>query len=459
MLWGSLKRIAGINPNRKNEVAGRMRARLAVPSDWWGHIVRGMSKQTKNSMSLEEIMDRMREGVRLGREARAQGAMPHASPFGTAHQEGSAATGSLHDLSELRRNVAATYAQWNQVGVLNPRRPGLHNKLIQLFKKALARILSWYTRPLLEFHASVTRSLQESMRSIENLQYNAVLTLQQINDLGHRFETLQTSLSGFAQRVDTLALMDQFRSSRVEERLLSNERNIRRLAHFPGETQFDYFLFERRFRGSEEEIRNRQKAYLEHFRGRENVVDLGCGRGEFLELMRENTVSARGVESNTDMFLYCKEKGLDVIQENLFTYLESVQDGSIGGIFCSQVIEHLPSNLQIRLASLCSTKLKSGSPLVIETINPECLFALSRNFFLDPTHVRPVPAEMLRFLLECLHFKDVEIRFSSRVHSGQDIPILSLPQPSPDLERFNQALQRMDAILFGYQDYAALAHR
>lgn len=446
-------------------------------------MVRGMSKQTKNSMSLEEIMDRMREGVRLGREARAQGAMPHASPFATAHQEGSAATTSLHDLRELRRNVAATYAQWNQVGVLNPRRPGLHNKLIQLFKKALARILSWYTRPLLEFHASVTRSLQESMRSIENLQYNAVSTLQQINDLAHRLDTLQTSLSGLAQRVDTLAPMDQFRSSRVEERLLSNERNIRRLAHFSEqkrprkdaaaaletppmfpwdmrpETQFDYFLFERRFRGSEEEIRNRQKAYLEHFRGRENVVDLGCGRGEFLELMRENTVSARGVESNTDMFLYCKEKGLDVIQENLFTYLDSVQDGSIDGIFCSQVIEHLSSNLQIQLASLCSTKLKSGSPLVIETINPECLFALSRNFFLDPTHVRPVPAEMLRFLLESLHFEDVEIRFSSRVHSGQDIPILSLPQPSPDLERLNQALQRMDAILFGYQDYAALAHR
>ena len=422
-------------------------------------MVKGHVRATKNSMSLEEIMDRMREGVRLGREARAQDAMPHASPFATAHQEGSAATTSLYDLSELRRNVAVTHAQWNQVGVLNPRRPGLHNKLIQLFKKALARILSWYTRPLLEFHASVTRSLQESMRSIENLQYNAVSTLQQINDSAHRLDTLQASHSGFAQRLDTLALMDQFRSSRVEERLLSNEPNIRRLAHFPGETQFDYFLFERRFRGSEEEIRNRQKAYLEHFRGRENVVDLGCGRGEFLELMRENTVSARGVESNTDMFLYCKEKGLDVIQEDLFTYLESVQDGSIGGIFCSQVIEHLPSNLQIRLASLCSTKLKSRSPLVIETINPECLFALSRNFFLDPTHVRPVPAEMLRFLLESLHFEDVEIRFSLRVHSGQDIPILSLPQPSPDLERFNQALQRMDAILFGYQDYAALAHR
>ncbi len=142
-----------------------MRARLAVPSDWWGHMVKGHVRATKNSMSLEEIMDRMREGVRLGREARAQGAMPHASPFATAHQEGSAATTSLYDLSELRRNVAVTHAQWNQVGVLNPRRPGLHNKLIQLFKKALARILSWYTRPLLEFGSTLCRLLSAALLS------------------------------------------------------------------------------------------------------------------------------------------------------------------------------------------------------------------------------------------------------------------------------------------------------
>ena len=227
----------------------------------------------------------------------------------------------------------------------------------------------------------------------------------------------------------------------------------------PSESEFDYFLFEERFRGSEDDIKKRQLSYVDIFRGRENVVDLGCGRGEFLELMQENGVPARGVESNTDMFLLCRDKGLDVVQQSLFDHLESVPDGSIGGIFCSQVIEHLSSGLQIRLVSLAHKKLNPGSPIVIETINPECLFALSRNFFLDPTHVRPVHPEMLRFLMESTHFERVELQFRSPANLGQSIPKLTLPLPGSDLDRFNQVLEQMNSLLFGYQDYAIVGYR
>ena len=412
-----------------------------------------MSEQMGDSLSAEEIMERIRERVRLRKQAGDGNAIvvlpaaPNPVP-----KERAVATVSFYDLSEMHRNAADNNMLWNQVGTINPRRRGLHNDLIQLLKRVLRRALMWYTRPLHEFHGSVVRTLNETARALENLQENVAANSKHVADT----------------------------TRRLEERLRLNERNVRRASYLPeqkshpkasletppmfrcdipSESEFDYFLFEERFRGSEEDIKNRQRRYIDIFRGRENVIDLGCGRGEFLELMKENKIVARGVESNTDMFLLCQEKGLEVLQESLFDYLESVPDASIGGIFCSQVIEHLPSGLQIRLVALSQKKLKPGSPLVIETINPECFLALSRNFFLDPTHVRPVHPEMLRFLLESLNFEKVELQFSSPANLGQSIPKLTLPQAASDLGRFNKGLEQMNALLFGCQDYAVVGYR
>ena len=78
---------------------------------------------------------------------------------------------------------------------------------------------------------------------------------------------------------------------------------------------------------------------------------------------------------------------------------------------------------------------------------------------MDPTHVRPVHPEMLKFLLEAMHFEKVELKFSALVDGGRRLPRLLLPQPVPELDRFNQALEHVNSLLFGYQDYAAIAWR
>ena len=109
-------------------------------------------------------------------------------------------------------------------------------------------------------------------------------------------------------------------------------------AHKP---EFDYAGFEERFRGSEEEIKERQRIYVPYFEGRNDVLDIGCGRGEFLELMRESGIQARGVDLDLDMILLCRDKGLDVSVDDAFAYLGALPDDSLGGIFAAQVIEHL----------------------------------------------------------------------------------------------------------------------
>ena len=441
-----------------------------------------MSEQMSDSLNVEQIMEQIRERVRL-RKQTGNGQVTAGASASTPISQQRSASLSLNDLCEMRRNAAANSILCDQVGRINPRRPGLHNDLIQLAKKVLQRMLAWYTRPLQEFHGSVTRTLNEAVGAIENLQQNVATSANRVDSLADSHNSLLQRLDSAEVSGGQLIRALAERLDRLEQRARLNERNFRKAAYMleqkshrkvvaagievppmfrsdiPSESEFDYFLFEERFRGSEDDIKKRQLSYVDIFRGRENVVDLGCGRGEFLELMQENGVPARGVESNTDMFLLCRDKGLDVVQQSLFDHLESVPDGSIGGIFCSQVIEHLSSGLQIRLVSLAHKKLNPGSPIVIETINPECLFALSRNFFLDPTHVRPVHPEMLRFLMESTHFERVELQFRSPANLGQSIPKLTLPLPGSDLDRFNQVLEQMNSLLFGYQDYAIVGYR
>ena len=104
----------------------------------------------------------------------------------------------------------------------------------------------------------------------------------------------------------------------------------------------DYFAFESRMRGSTEHVRHAQRAYVEDFRDAAPVLDVGCGRGEFLELLREAGIEARGVDADADMVAYARGEGLEVEQADALDHFATLGDGSLGGVFLAQVVEHLP---------------------------------------------------------------------------------------------------------------------
>ncbi|HEY4900950.1 MAG TPA: methionine biosynthesis protein MetW [Terriglobales bacterium] len=221
------------------------------------------------------------------------------------------------------------------------------------------------------------------------------------------------------------------------------------------EKEFDYYLFEELHRGEESLIASRQREYLDFFKGRNNVVDIGCGRGEFLEVLRENGISARGVELGTDQYLLCQEKGLDVLQQDLFTFLESVPDAALGGLFSAQVIEHLTASDQLRFVALAYAKTSPGSPVIIETINAQSVFAIVRNFFMDPTHIRPVHPETLKFAMQSINFRDVELRYSSPLLEKRIPPLIIGDDPS-QLADFNRATDELNDLIYGCLDYAVI---
>ncbi|HWQ56086.1 MAG TPA: methyltransferase domain-containing protein [Bryobacteraceae bacterium] len=213
----------------------------------------------------------------------------------------------------------------------------------------------------------------------------------------------------------------------------------------PGRAAYDALAFAARFRGSEEYVREKQRFYLPYFAGREQVLDIGCGRGEFLELMREAGVPARGIDLDPEALALCRGKGLAAEQANLFEYLEGLAEASLDGIFCAQVVEHLPPERLPDFVRLAASRLVREGVLAIETPNPECLAIFATHFFLDPTHTRPVPHPLMAFYLEESGMGRIEVhKLSPAVES------------MPDLAALPAGLR--DAF-FGGLDYAVIARR
>ncbi len=124
----------------------------------------------------------------------------------------------------------------------------------------------------------------------------------------------------------------------------------------------DYYDFENHFRGSREAIKKVQEQYIGYFTGRKNVLDLGCGRGEFLELLRDHDIDATGVECYTEFAEYCKMKQLNVVEDDALAYLEKQE--TVGGIFAGQLIEHLKFNQIVKLCELAYEKLEEGAYMI-----------------------------------------------------------------------------------------------
>jgi O-antigen chain-terminating methyltransferase len=156
------------------------------------------------------------------------------------------------------------------------------------------------------------------------------------------------------------------------------------------------------------------------------------------------------------MVALCRDKGLDVVQGDLLDTLAAKPEGSLGGIFAAQVIEHLPPARLRRLVDLAFAKLSAGGALVLETINPLSVFALVQIYFLDPTHRAPVHPEALRFLLETSGFGEVDIRFVGELGEEKLEP---LPGADAAASLINRNLDRLNALLFAPSGYAAIGRK
>jgi glycosyltransferase involved in cell wall biosynthesis/2-polyprenyl-3-methyl-5-hydroxy-6-metoxy-1,4-benzoquinol methylase len=189
------------------------------------------------------------------------------------------------------------------------------------------------------------------------------------------------------------------------------------------------------------------------------VLDLGCGRGVFLQIMRRHGISAVGADVDGNMVAYCRERGLMANEGDVFEYLRRQADASLGGIFCAHVIEHIPRTRLMELADLCWRKLEGGGLVVWITPHGGSLAPLHATFYKDVTHTRPLHPDLLAFILEANGFRQVETRTLSDMPEDLKLQLL----PDNDIDEFSRVLNRnfdrLNDLIFGHLDCAAIGWR
>ena len=208
---------------------------------------------------------------------------------------------------------------------------------------------------------------------------------------------------------------------------------------------YDFLRFAERYRGPEQYVRRNFENYLGYFAGKTRVIDLGCGRGEMLELLKDNGIPVKGIDGDAESVAICRSKGLDAEEADLFVWLQAQPDGAHEVLFCSQVIEHLPPLELPGFIRQCAAKLEKGGVLILETPNPECLAIFATHFYLDPTHQRPVPPILAAFHMEEAGLGRIEVK---RLAPAVD----SMPSLASLPEDFRDAF-------FGCLDYAIIGRK
>lgn len=220
---------------------------------------------------------------------------------------------------------------------------------------------------------------------------------------------------------------------------------------------FDYVGFERRFRGDPEVVvRTLEERYGALLADSPPVLDVGCGRAELLELLKERGVPALGVDTDPSMVAEARARGLEVHQQDAVSYLRSCPERSIGAIIATHVVEHLALDELIELLELSATRLQPGGVFIAETPNPQSLIVLGNSYLLDPTHVRPLHPSLLSFLCEGAGFRGVELRFFEPA-VGYHLPMVEDPEAPAWLQTVNDGFRRLNEVLFGPQDFAVVA--
>ena len=227
---------------------------------------------------------------------------------------------------------------------------------------------------------------------------------------------------------------------------------------------YKYVGFEDQFRGSRDVIRHRLESYLPFFEGKADVLDVGCGRGEFLDLLASRGIRARGIDLNPEMVEVCRSRRLDVTHADAVGYLTTVEDRSLGGVFAAQVVEHLEPGYLLRFLELAFHKLAPGGRLVLETLNPACWVAFFESYIRDITHVWPLHPETLKYLVLASGFTTATIEYRSPVPPQDRLqPLAAAPtadlQTAEFVETFNANVEKLNARIFTYLDYAIVATR
>lgn len=321
----------------------------------------------------------------------------------------------------------------------------------------------------LVLNASISGLADNVDKRWESISVREQRLAARIDALTATYQDLQTTLGILQQAQMTMKReLERVSSASVKTeagaRTPDSENASSSDAFGPALDAYKYLSFEDLFRGSRDSIRERFESYLPLFENHGPVLDVGCGRGEFLDLLTAGHITARGIDLNHEMAETCRARGLDVTEADAVGYLSDLDDASLGGIFSAQVVEHLEPGYLLRFLELSFHKLRPGGRLVLETLNPACWVAFFDSYIRDITHVWPLHPETLKYLVVASGFTNAAVDFRSPVREEDKLQAFAAPASSiaalADLaEAFNANVEKLNTRLFTYRDYAVIADK
>ena len=310
---------------------------------------------------------------------------------------------------------------------------------------------------------------------------------EQVNSTSRSAQSIQQNTHSLQEKIEDLALLRSHDSQRLAEQIATidrhalrtrrdivlQQRRITSILHSvrkqsqaaepndPGNEgnatlQPDimadlYLALEDAFRGSQQDIAERVSEYLPILEqaglkpGVDLVIDIGCGRGEWLDVLSKNGYSNKGCDSNESMVATCQEHGLDVTQAKSLQFLSSFPDNSVAAVTAFHVIEHLPISEMLALIDDSLRVIRPGGLVILETPNPQNLLVSCHNFYIDPTHHKQIPMILLQFIVEERGFCEV-----------RSLPLHPYPE-SVQLDSSSEIARRFNDLFYGPQDYAVIA--
>jgi SAM-dependent methyltransferase len=375
------------------------------------------------------------------------------------------------EIQELEREMQSQIEQLAQKGdrIANQIQEGLQSQIEQLDQKR-DRIANQIQE---ELQSQIEQLDQKRDRIANQIQEGLQTQIQHLDrDLDQKTEQLQEYLESQIKDSNEKNFQN---SHYLKIDLLQQKRLINKFLEatagseggsssepaqiFAGELDHSldafYFAFEEHFRGSREEINRRLEVYLPRLReaqiapGDSLILDLGCGRGEWLELLRDNGYRARGIDLNRVVIEQCQSRGLEVLEGDVIAYLQSMPDDSVAVITGFHIIEHLPFEILVKLLNEAFRVLRHRGLVIFETPNPANVLVGSCNFYFDPTHRNPLPSLMTQFLVQYCGFAEVEILNLNpsdgfKADEGNELDELS--------KQFNQ-------YFYGPMDYAVIGYK
>ena len=349
---------------------------------------------------------------------------------------------------EATRQMQQVYNDWlskiDRINILSEK----ENPQLQKLRAELGELLSIQVQFFQQITPWIDAKIQElRLEENHNVTFHVGTLLEKLNEMHLQIVSLE-------QRLSSTIRSKQPAPPETRKSELSSPPS-------PSEKDFRYHAFEQIFRQSSHELKQSLQRYIPVFSSSpEPLLDLGCGRGEFLQLMKDAGKQAYGVDISAYETEKLQESGLDAIAGDLLSHLKGLSNESIGGVFCAQVVEHLHPDEVYGMVSELFRVMKSNSPLVLETLNPLSVFSYHHLFFKDPTHVFPVHPDTLVFMMKYAGFRDVQMHSITPAADQQ-----KLPEPRKEdfgaggYEYLKSITSRINDFLYGSLEYYVLGFK